>query len=77
MKVTISDVARLAGVSTATVSTPSTRPATSPARPRRRSTGLSRSWATRRTPRPEASGPERKKPLDLSFRIFPISFSQR
>ena len=24
---------------------------------------LSRSWATRRTPRPEASGPEKKKPL--------------
>lgn len=77
MKVTISDVARLAGVSTATVSHTINSTRYVSGETKEKVYRAIASWATRRTPRPEASGPERKKPLDLSFRIFPISFSQR
>ncbi len=77
MKVTISDVAKLAGVSTATVShTINNTRYVSNETKERRSTGPSRSWDTHRTLPPAVSARERKRSSALLCPISPINSSQ-
>lgn len=77
MKVTISDVARLAGVSTATVSHTlnSTRYVSGETKEKVYRAYRGAGLHAGRLGQKLRTG--KKKPLDLSFRIFPISFSQQ
>ena len=76
-EVTISDVARLAGVSTATVSHTinSTRYVSGETKEKVYRAIAELGYTPDASARSFRTG--KKKPLDLSFRIFPISFSQQ
>ena len=78
MKVTISDVAKLAGVSTATVSHTinATRYVSSETKDKVYRAIQELGYTPDASP-PGASAPARKRPSDLLHRIFPTSFSAR